>query len=82
MLVRKITVTSVVENVQNDGIIARELRAEPVSILTVKVYMPTSEYEDEEVEELNSVTEEILEEDREIQMNTTIIGDWNTEVGD
>lgn len=48
----------------------------------MKVYMPTSEYEDEEVEELYGVTEEILEEDREIQMNTTIIGNWNTEVGD
>jgi hypothetical protein len=32
-------------------------------ILIVQVYMPTSQYEDDEVEELYETTEEILEKD-------------------
>jgi len=36
----------------NDRIIALTLKAEPVIILSVRVYMPISEYEDDEVEEL------------------------------
>ncbi|PNF33051.1 hypothetical protein B7P43_G16330 [Cryptotermes secundus] len=34
----------------NDRIIALKLKAEPVYILIMQVYMPTSEYEDDEVE--------------------------------
>jgi hypothetical protein len=37
--------------------------------------MPTSEYEDDEVEELYDVTEEILEEDGKGETNTIIMGD-------
>ena len=36
----------------NDRIIAITLKAEPVSILLMQVYVPTSEYEDDEVEKL------------------------------
>ena len=39
----------VVKVVCNDRIIALKLKAEPVSILIIQVYMPTSEYEDDEV---------------------------------
>jgi hypothetical protein len=35
-----------------DRIIALKVRVKPVSILLVQVYMPTSQYEDEEVQEL------------------------------
>ena len=49
--------------VYNDRIIAIKLQAEPINILMIQVYMPTSEHEDEEVEELYDVIEEILEED-------------------
>jgi hypothetical protein len=44
--------------------------------------MPTSEYEDDEVEELCNVIEEILEEDGKGKTNTIIMGDWNSVVGD
>jgi hypothetical protein len=40
------------EIVCNDRIIAIKLKVEPVSILIMQVYMPTSEYEDDEVEKL------------------------------
>jgi hypothetical protein len=45
------------------------------------VYKPTSEYEDDEVEELYDVTEEILEEDGKGETNAIIMGDWNNVVG-
>jgi exonuclease III len=69
-------VRSVVKKiVYNDRIIAVKLQAEPINILMVLVYMPTSEYEDEEVEELNDIIEEILEEDGKLNTNTIIMGD-------
>ena len=52
------------------------------TILIVQVYMPTSEYEDDEVEKLYGTTEEILEEDGKCDTNTIILGDWNSVVGD
>jgi exonuclease III len=78
----KSVVRSVVKKiVYNDKIIAVKLQAEPINILMMQVYMPTSEHEDEEVEELNDIIEEILEEDRKVNTNTIIMGDWNS-VGD
>jgi exonuclease III len=61
---RKSVVKSVVKKSEySDRLIAVKLKAEPVSIFIVQVYMPTSEYEDDEVEELYDIIEEILEED-------------------
>ena len=48
----------------------------------MQVYMPTSEYEDDEVEKLYDTTEEILEEDGKGDTNSIILGDWNSVVGD
>jgi hypothetical protein len=68
--------------VYSDRIIAVKLKAEPVSILIVQVYMPTSEYEDDEVEELYDIIEEILEDDGKGARNMIIMGDWKSVVGD
>ena len=46
------------------------------------VYMPTSEYEDDEAEELYDTIEEILEEDGKGDTNSIILGDWNSTVGE
>jgi exonuclease III len=62
---------------ENDRIIAVKLNAEPVNILIVQVYMPTSDYEDEEVEVLYDRIEDVLEEDGKGDTNTIIMGDWN-----
>jgi hypothetical protein len=43
--------------------------------------MPTSEYEDDEAEELYDMTEEILQEHGKDETNTTITRDWNSVVG-
>ena len=48
----------------------------------MQVNMPTSEHEDNEVEELYGIIEEILEEDGKGDRNTIIMGDWNSVVGD
>jgi len=68
--------------VYNDRIIAIKLQAEPINILMMQVYMPTSEHEDDEVEELYDVTEEIHEEGGKVDTNTIIMGDWNSVVGE
>ena len=59
----------------NDRIIAIKLKMEPVRILIMHMYMPTSEYEDDEVEKLYDTTEEILEEDGKGDTNGIILGD-------
>ena len=83
ILVHKSRVRSVVKKtVCNDRIIALKLKAEPVSILIMQVYMPTLEYEDDEVENLYDTIEEIREEDGKGDTNSSIIGDWNNFVGD
>jgi len=51
IVVHKSVVRSVVRKIVcNDRNIAIKLKAEPVSILIMQVYMATSEYEDDEVE--------------------------------
>jgi exonuclease III len=74
IVVHNSIVKSVVKkSVYSDRIVAVKLKVEPVSILIVQVYMPTSEYEDDEVEEMYDVIEEILEEDGKGETNTMII---------
>jgi exonuclease III len=83
IVVHKSIVKSVVKkSVYSDRIIAVKLKAEPISILIVQVYMTTSEYDDDKVEELYDIIEEILEEDGKGKTNTIIMGDWNSVVGD
>ena len=83
IVVHKSVVRSVVKKIVcNDTIIALKLKAEPVSILIMQVYMPTSEYEDDGVETLYDTTEEILEEDGKDDTNKLIMGGSNSVVGD
>jgi hypothetical protein len=63
-------VGSVKKIVCNDRLTAVKLNAEEVNVLIVQVYMPTSDYEDGEVEELYDSLEVILEEDGNGDTNT------------
>jgi exonuclease III len=82
-VVHKSVVRSVAKKIVcNDRIIAIKLKATLVSILIIQVYMPMSEYEDDEVEKLYDTIEEILEEDGKGDTNSIILGDWNSVVGD
>ncbi|PNF33673.1 hypothetical protein B7P43_G12347 [Cryptotermes secundus] len=79
----KSPVRSVVKKIAcNDRIIALKLKAEPVDILIMQVYMPASEYEDDEVEKVYNTIKEILQEDGRGDTNSIILGDWNSIVED
>jgi exonuclease III len=53
IVVHRSVVRSVVKKiVYNNRIIAIKLQAEPINILMMQVYLPTSGHEDDEVEEL------------------------------
>jgi len=83
IMVHKSIVRSVVKKIVcSDRIIALKLKTEPVSILIMQVYMPTLEYEDDEVEKLHDTIEEILEEDGKGDTNNIILGDCNSVVRD
>ena len=83
IVVHKSIVRSVVKKIVcNDRIIALNLKVELVSILIMQVYMPTSEYEGDEVEKSYDTIEEILEEDGKGNTNNITLGDWNSIVGD
>jgi len=71
---KRVVRTAVKKIVYNDRIIAIKLQAQSINILMMKVYMSTSEHEDDEVEKLYEVIEEILEEDRKGDTNTIIMG--------
>ena len=82
IVVHKSLVRSVVKKIVcSERIITLKLKVEPVSILIMQVYMPTSEYEDDEVEKLYDTIEEIREEDGKGDTNNIILGDWNSVVG-
>jgi hypothetical protein len=74
MVCKRIVRSFVKKIVYNDRIIAIKLEAEQINILMMQVYLPTSEHEDNEVEELFGVIEEILEEDGKVKTNTIIKG--------
>jgi hypothetical protein len=59
----------------NDKNIALTIKAEPVIILSVQVYMPISECEDDEVEEVYNIIAEILEDVGKGETNNIIMGD-------
>ena len=50
--------------------------------LIVQLYMPNSEYEDDDAEELHGVMEQTLKEDGKGATNTIIMGCWNSMVRD
>ena len=67
----------------NDRFIALKMKAEPLSILLVQMYIPITEYEDNKVEEIYNIIKEILlEGDGWGETNTTMMGDWESVVGD
>ena len=75
IVVHKNIVRSVVKKIVcNDRIIAVKLKAKPVNILIMQVYMPASEYEDDEVEKLYDTIEEILEKDGKVTQTASYWG--------
>ena len=76
IVVHKSVVRSVVKKiVYNDRIIAIKLKAEPVNVLIVQVYMPTSDYEDDEVENCVIQLKKFL---RKMEKGTQTTSYWGT----
>ena len=64
-----------------DRIIIVKVKAEPVVMVLVQVYMPTSDHEDEEIEKLYDELEGILAR-KKGTYKVVIMGDWNAVVGE
>ncbi|XP_021941042.1 uncharacterized protein LOC110840374, partial [Zootermopsis nevadensis] len=65
----------------SDRLMYIKLNAEPVDILIIQVYMPTSDHDDEEVEIIYEKIEEIIRTEGREKVQTIIMGDWNSVVG-
>src|SRR6476469_5900196 len=64
-----------------DRIMVVKVKADPVDMLIVQAYLPTTDYEDEEVEKLYDQLEEILAKQKGTD-NVIVMGDFNAVVGE
>ena len=58
-----------------------KIKAEPVDIVIIQIYMPTTTHEDEEVDDMYERLEEILDRTKGTDY-VVIMGDWNAVVGE
>jgi len=65
----------------NDRLMLVRIKAEPVDIVLVQVYMPTTDAEDEEIEEMYEKIEELVKGEKATDQ-VIIMGDWNAVVGE
>jgi exonuclease III len=57
------------------------IRAQPVNIVVIQVYMPTSDYPEEQIETMYDLIEGIVEKQKANDY-VVVMGDWNAVVGD
>ena len=65
---------------QNDRLLLVKIKAEPVDMIIIQTYMPTSAHCDEEVEGIYEQIEELVDGEK-ANDNVVILGDWNAVVG-
>ena len=65
----------------SDRIISVKIQADPVDLVIIQVYMPTSAHEDDEVDEIYDRIEELIAKDKGKDY-VVIMGDWNAVVGE
>lgn len=65
----------------NDRLIMVRLNGDPVDIMVICVYMPTSDYDDEDVEKVYDEIEELMNKGKGREY-VAIVGDWNAVVGE
>jgi endonuclease/exonuclease/phosphatase family metal-dependent hydrolase len=65
----------------NDRLMLVRIKAEPVDLVLVQVYMPTSDSEDVEVEMMYEQIEELLKGEKATDQ-VIVMGDWNAVVGE
>jgi hypothetical protein len=56
--------------------------AKPVDIVLVKMYMPTTNHDDDEIEKLYEEISEILHQEGRGQVNAIVMGDFNSILGE
>src|SRR6476619_416476 len=64
-----------------DRLMVVKVKADPVDMVIVQAYLPTTDYEDEEVEKLYDQLEEILGKQKGTD-NIIVMGDFNAVVGE
>jgi len=72
-------VTKIVQH--SDRLILLRIKAEPVDLVKIQVYMPTSEAEEEEIELMYEQIEELIQKEKATDQ-VIILGDWNAVVGE
>ena len=65
----------------NERVMLVRMKNELVDIVIIQVYMPTSDSEDEEVEEMYEKIEELIKGEKATDQ-VIIMGDWNAVVGE
>ena len=65
----------------SERLILVKLKAEPVDLVIIQVYMPTSAHEDTEVEEIYNQLNDLIEEENGNE-NLIVMGNWNSVIGE
>ena len=65
----------------NERMILVKIEAEPVDIVLIQVYMPTSASEEDEVDKVYEQIEELMVNESS-KNNLIIMGDWNAVIGE
>lgn len=65
----------------NDRIVMVKVDADPVNVVIIQIYMPTSECEEKEIEEMYEKIEELVDKQKGSD-NVIVMGDWNAVVGE
>ena len=65
----------------SDRLISVKIHADPVDLMIIQVYMPTSAHDDDEVDEIYDRIEELVAKEKGKDY-VVIMGDWNAVVGE
>jgi len=65
----------------SDRLLLIKITAEPVDVVLIQVYMPTTNAEDEEVEAMYEEIEQLVKKEKAADQ-VIIMGDWNAIVGE
>ena len=65
-----------------DRLTTVRLKGKPVDFVIVQVYMPTTDYKDEEVDAVYERIEELLDKETKAKDYMLVMGDWNAVVGE
>lgn len=65
----------------SDRIIMARISAEPRDVVVIQVYMPTTDYADDEIEDMYERLEELMGSEKQ-NSYLILMGDWNASVGE